>query len=61
MMTFGRPLFKSTKTTWSWAKMWKGDWEYNVIPDGPEYKTGPRGGRYTIERSHDGGTYKRYR
>ena len=25
------------------------------------YQTGPRGGRYTVEDSHDGGTYRRYR
>ena len=27
----------------------------------PDYITGPRGGRYTMGRSWDGGEYKRYR
>ena len=27
----------------------------------PDYEYGPRGGRYTIEDSRDGGEYKRYR
>ena len=29
--------------------------------DGPDYITGPRGGRYTVGKSYDGGEYKRYR
>ena len=27
----------------------------------PDYQIGPRGGRYTVEDSKDGGTYRRYR
>ncbi len=27
----------------------------------PAYITGPRGGRYTMGASYDGGEYKRYR
>ena len=27
----------------------------------PQYEYGPRGGRYTMGRSWDGGEYKRYR
>lgn len=30
-------------------------------PGEPDYIIGPRGGRYTIEHSRDGGTYRRYR
>ena len=29
--------------------------------DEPNYQYGPRGGRYTVEKSYDGGVYKRYR
>ena len=30
-------------------------------PDGVDYLFGPRGGRYTMGRSWDGGEYRRYR
>ena len=35
--------------------------DYSFSPGEPDYIIGPRGGRYTVEQSRDGGTYRRYR
>ena len=34
--------------------------DYGSRPDSPEIKEGPRGGRYTEDRTSDGRPYRRY-